>query len=391
MHYQKDRLRRDMPSNPRIYQDILEDVDDGMSPCIRVSGRRNAAYGAGDFGRCMVRAAVHNGQVAGCTASERDMRDRGPTDEWMRSTAAKSDPGGILYCFAATVRRQLARLMEMGMPGDGGGLEVAIDMHLIPRYDKSHGPELVGSKHKAGTNLFERYITVQCVMRHRRLVLGVLHMPAPGDAADFVRRIVGAARDAGAGIATAMLDREFFAADVMAVLDGEGIGYVIPCRNTDTVVAALNEYAAGRRGGVSESVITGTSRSVPYTMIITERRRSGKKRRDGNLPAHERYIGFATNRPGIDPDGYGRRRGIETGYRMIQNARARTHSKSPAVRLLCFVYSVAVFNAWVMANAVMSYITGIRSRDPAVTQQHPRQVLLECGVLPRRSCPTIRI
>jgi len=31
MNHQKDRLRRDMPSNPRTYQDILEDVDGGMS------------------------------------------------------------------------------------------------------------------------------------------------------------------------------------------------------------------------------------------------------------------------------------------------------------------------------------------------------------------------
>jgi len=377
-----------MLNNPRIYQDILEDVDDGMSPCIGVSEGRNAAYGADDFSRCMVRASLHNGQVAGCTASERDMRDRGPTDEWMRSTAAKSDPGGILDCFAATVRRQLIRLREMGMLGDGEGLEVAIDMHLIPRYDKSHGAELVGSKHKAGTNLFERYITVQCVMRDRRLVLGVLHMPALEDTADFVRKIIGAARDTGAGIAMAMLDREFFATDVMAVLDAEGIGYLIPCRNTDTVVAALNEYAAGGRGAVSDAVISGTSRSVPYAMVITERRRrSKKKRRGGDLPAHEKYIGFATNRPGMDPDRYARRWGIETGYRMIQNARARTHSKSPAVRLLCFAYSVAVFNAWVMANAVMSYITGIRSRDPAVTQQHLKQVLLECGLFDPRMRP----
>jgi len=79
--------------------------------------------------------------------------------------------------------------------------------------------------------------------------------------------------------------------------------------------------------------------------------------------------------------------GIETGYRMIQNARARTHSQSPAVRLLCFVHSAAMLNAWVMANAVMSYMMGIRFKDPAVTQQHPMQVLLGCDLLDPRMQP----
>jgi len=51
------------------------------------------------------------------------------------------------------------------------------------------------------------------------------------------------------------------------------------------------------------------------------------------------------------------------------------------------VYSVAMLNAWVMANAVMSYIMGIRSGDPVVTQQHLKQVLLECGLFDPRMLP----
>jgi len=38
----------------------------------------------------------------------------------------------------------------------------------------------------------------------------------------------------------AMLDRAFFAADVMAALEAE-VGHVIQCRKTD-IVTALNEY-----------------------------------------------------------------------------------------------------------------------------------------------------
>ena len=97
----------------------------------------------------------------------------------------------------------------------GQEIDVAIDMHLIPRYDKRYGTELVRSKAKDGTHVFEGYITIQCIDQNRRLVLGVLDMPSLEDTADFVRKIIGIAQDAGACIGMAMLDREFFTAGVI--------------------------------------------------------------------------------------------------------------------------------------------------------------------------------
>ena len=49
-------------------------------------------------------------------------------------------------------------------------------------------------------------------------MLGVLDMPSLEDTADFVRKIIGIAQDAGACIGMAMLDREFFTAGVMGTL-----------------------------------------------------------------------------------------------------------------------------------------------------------------------------
>ncbi len=60
---------------------------------------------------------------------------------------------------------------------------------------------------------------------------------------------------------------------------------------------------------------------------------------------------------------------------MIENARVRTHSKSPVVRMLYFVYSAAVFNARVMANAMMRIMTGITTEDPLITRQCLKDVI----------------
>ncbi len=376
-----NQLRRDLLNNPRIYQDVLDTVGAGMSPCIMVSHRHNAIYGTEDFHRSMAGACAHGRQVAGCTRSSKRIGgadgDSRPSDEWMRDAASRTRGSNVYKCFAKTVVLQLDQMRKMRLLKKDQEIDLAIDMHLIPRYDKSYGAELVRSKAKDGTHVFERYITIQSTVQNLRLVLGVLNMPSLEDTADFVRKIIGSARDVGACIGMAMLDREFFTADVMGTLGDMGIKYLIPCKNTDTVVDAIAEFATGRRGRVSKSVIVGgDGREVSYTMTITERKKRKKRKDDDELLPHEKYIGFVTNVPDVDPDSYGNRWGIETGYRMIENTRAKTHSKNPMARLLCFVYSVAVFNAWVMANATLMHVTGIYPTDPPITQQDLRDMLL---------------
>ena len=377
-----NQLRCDMLNNPRIYQDVLDTIKTGMSPCIVVSRRYNAIYGTEDFHRCMAGVCAHGRQVAGCARSSKRIgsaaaADSRPSDEWMRDVASKTRGSDVYKCFAKTASLQLGQLRGMGLLGKGQEVDVAIDMHLIPRYDKKHGAELVRSRAKDGTHVFERYITIQCTVQNRRLVLGVLDMPSLENTADFVRKITGTAQDAGAFIGMVMLDREFFAAGVMGALGDMGVKYLVPCRNTDLVVDAIAEFAAGKRDRVSEFTITGgDGMEVPYTLIITERKKKKKGKDDSELLPHERYIGFATNVPDVDPDLYENRWGIETGYRMIEDTRAKTHSKNPVARLLCFVYSVTVFNAWVMANATLMHRIGIYPADPLITQQDLRDMML---------------
>ncbi len=87
-------------------------------------------------------------------------------------------------------------------------------------------------------------------------------------------------------------------------------------------------------------------------MKITERKKI--KRNTGNKEPKEKYIGFATNSPNVNVRKYAKRWGIETGYKMIESLRPRTRSTNMASREFCFLYAIIVFNAWVMANALIS-------------------------------------
>ena len=197
-------------------------------------------------------------------------------------------------------------------------------------------------------------------------MLAAIHMPALESMSDFVRRLVDLAWQTGADVKLILLDREFFPTDVMKALGDMNVMYLTPCRNTDTVVDALDEFAAGRRGRISKSCITNSDRvSVTYPMIITERTRRKKSSKD---EPKNRYIGFATNAPDIDVAMYGKRWGIETGYKMLEAMRSRTRSQNIAARNFCFLYAVVTFNAWVLANAMLADCSD--QADTAITQAH---------------------
>ena len=372
MYHQKSRLRRDVMNNSRIYQSIVAETG-RITPCIGVSANSNAVYGSDDFHDVAMQAAVANSYISGSASAMRkaiapDYRPamsarRIPTDEWYRDIFSRMGDGRVAACIENAISSQLDMLRQAGrIPA--GGMTVAIDAHLIPCYCKDHGSEMIHSRSKQGTSYFIRYVTVQCVDRGARLMLAAIHMPALESMSDFVRRLIDLARQAGADIKRVLLDREFFATNVMKALGDMKVWYIIPCRNTDTVVNTLNEFAADRRGRISESCITNADGvSATYTMIITERTRRKKNSKD---EPKNRYIGFATNEPDVDIAKYGQRWGIETGYKMLEAMRPRTRSRNIAARNFCFLYAVVMFNAWVLANAMLADCSD--QAETAVTQ-----------------------
>ena len=226
----------------------------------------------------------------------------------------------------------------------------------------------------------------QCVRPGVQLALALLHMPALEDTADYVRRAIAMCRRTGAEIGTVMLDREFFSTDVIRTLEKLGVGYLIPCVNTPNVVKAITEFSKGELPPVSGFRITKSKNDyAEYTMIITERKRRSKKKRKVESceeKPEELYVAFATNRPGIDVDRYTERWMIETGFWMVENARVRTRSRGVTVRTLCFLYSLVLFNAWVLANAELTSnpltLGGVYSR----VAQTDMKVIMLMEVLP---------
>ena len=127
------------------------------------------------------------------------------------------------------------------------GLTVAVDLHLIPRYDKNPGAELTRSRYKKGTKYFERYMTAQCVNDGIRLNLGAVRLGMFDSVPDSLRVLLESVRGAGVETRLILLDREFFSIEAIRLLQGCGMPFLVPCRNTGNVVAALREFEQKRR------------------------------------------------------------------------------------------------------------------------------------------------
>lgn len=64
---------------------------------------------------------------------------------------------------------------------------------------------------------------------------------------------------------------------------------------------------------------------------------------------------------------YSKRWGIETSYRVKGDFKARTTSKYYSVRLFYFMWSVCLYNIWILVSLVVAIIFHIDLKKPLVT------------------------
>ncbi len=177
-------MEREIKNNSGIRAAVTSGMVNAIAQLIGVSDRYNSMYGMGDFTDMVMRAAYRNASIGGCATSLVAARaavggggiSRTPSDEWFRVRLAAVDPDAVQAVFMAAVVDQLRTLKKLGkLPKDG--LVIAIDAHLICRYDRTRGAELARSRYKNGTMFFERYVTVQCVNDGARVHLGFIPVP----------------------------------------------------------------------------------------------------------------------------------------------------------------------------------------------------------------------
>ena len=124
-----------------------------------------------------------------------------------------------------------------------------------------------------------------------------------------------------------LVDRGFFSVNSISEIERLSLEYLMPCIRTSKVKDSLHRFVTKTLGPISKSKMTNSDTvTVQYHMIITEKKRVRKeseKTKKAGAP-EDRYIAFATNAPWMDVGEYSKRWTIETCYRLMENARAKS-------------------------------------------------------------------
>ena len=319
-----------------------------MLACANISNRHNAIFGTDDLNHGMLKGAIMDSSVGGCANAIKRKDCNTPSDRWYASAIKGIEQYTVQHMFKDKIAEQIDTLKKLDkFPKKG--LDIAIDMHLIPRYDRVPGEELTRSKYKNGTTYFERYMTVQCVNDSMRVILAASYLKMLESVPDYVDIVLKTMAEMDINIHQVLLDREFFSVDAISRLQENNVKFLMPCKNTGNVVAALREFAQKKREKISRNVIENNRGSATYYIMITDR----KNAKDSDDP-EEKYIGFATNHPAIKTEVYAKRWGIETGYGKIEECRAKTRISDMESRMLCFYYSLVLYNEWIIVRAMLS-------------------------------------
>lgn len=253
-------------------------------------------------------------------------------------------------------------------------VDIAIDFTDLPYYGDKNDFWVVGGKHKKGTNWFHRFASVHIVVAGRRFTLKVIPINSFSKSTTerVIKELIENARKR-VRIRNVYLDREFYNVSCIKVLNSLRVNWLMRAKKSKRIKDWPKQYKTSHveRYTMGEAIYVNKSTTFNLVMV-----RGEKVRRE------EGYVLFATNMNITDEaaedllDLYETRWGIETGYRLINQFRAKTTSRDIGVRYFEFMFSVSLYNLWVLANIWLGVVLGESYDNSLVTAKMFQAVLV---------------
>ena len=328
------------------------------------SSAPNALYGPEDLMDMTLAMCSQNQFVATCVRAMARHRTRTMTGQRFLQLLGAHPPDGMLETSMNILESTAATLRESGRLG--GPVRVGVDEVLLERYDGKK-PEHKGGKRKNGTNRFEGYITMQ-IVSHRDPVTISGYPIANGESqTHYLGGLIENALRLGVDIEAVLLDRGFNSVDNILEMESLGVRYIMPLRGSDKLHDIIERVDAGGDPIREYTMTNKDGRQSTSTLVVCPKKNPPK-----NARTADRYVAFITNMR-VDnprdllvhiPKTYRKRWGIETGYRILKQARARTKSPRTAARLFLMFFSLAYVNFWLLYRRALIMCAGPHAELP---------------------------
>lgn len=244
-------------------------------------------------------------------------------------------------------------LWEQARPHLPRRVIVSIDWTEVPYHGDphEHDDELKRSKAKDGTTWFHTYATLYSCVHNKRYTLSVRFVRKHETPTQVLEMLLEEMRERGLRPRLVLTDKGFCTVAAVRLLRRHGLAFIIPLALRGKKAKAL----CRGRGAHWATYEFGGKKGEDVRVAVVAKRNKGKYH--GKKPGNQ-YFPYIADGVGADPKRvdrlYRKRVGIESSYRLMNQARARTSTRNPAVRLFYFTLSFILQNAWVQLSWLLS-------------------------------------
>ncbi len=242
--------------------------------------------------------------------------------------------------------------------------DVAIDYTEWYYYGDRNTPMIVGKEPDRGTSKCYKFATINIVEAGKRFTLLALPVGPFDRKEEILNKLLRFALKR-IRIKRVYIDRGFFDAKSLKVFQKLHLKYLMPATKITTVKKVLE--IAGSPTVVNDFPMKDTK----FNLVVVE-----EENDDGEVVKRA----FATNMSFDENDVnlaerlfylYGKRWGIETSYRMKKHSfLPKTTSKNYLIRLFYFMFSVLLYNLWILADILLWLsLHGIVEKDHLLTSK----------------------
>jgi hypothetical protein len=233
---------------------------------------------------------------------------------------------------------------------------LAIDLTLIPYHGEplERDSEIYRGQAKDGTSHFHAYATVYVVRNGQRFTVAFTTVERGEPLAEVVQRLLQQASRMGVRPSLVLLDRGFYSVGVIRYLQAARYPFLMPVifrgrkREHRHGPSGTQVFRYWKRSGWAEYTLTEASgRTATVSISVKCRNYRGQWKRRGRQTLAYAYWGFKPPSCEWVRQTYRQRFAIETSYRQMHEARIKTCSRSPLVRLFVIGVALLLRNVWV--------------------------------------------
>jgi hypothetical protein len=237
---------------------------------------------------------------------------------------------------------------------------MAMDLTLIPYHGEPFRDrrEIYRGQPKSGTTHFHAYATCYVVFHGHRFTLALTPVKYGEPMEDVVSRLLRLVRKIGVKCRLLLLDRGFYSVAVIRYLQAAHCPFLMPVAHrgrkpkAGDLTGSTRAFTHWKHSGYAEHTMRAAdqnhwAKSATVRICVSHKSEATARKSRSHKTLVYAFWGFRPPGTRWIRETYRRRFGIETSYRQMNQARIRTCTRSPILRLFFFGLAMVLRNVWV--------------------------------------------